>query len=129
LNPIEPGETRKFGLAVLIFSAAFCGLGIWTGRVLPAVLFGPLALLGAVFAVYPKPMQPVHAKWLEDVAGRCVTVCLLVLAYYLVITPAGLLKRVFGGRPLPLAPDRDADTYWVTRTEPAQPVERFKKRY
>jgi hypothetical protein len=54
---------------------------------------------------------------------------MLAIAYYVVITPAALLKRLFGGRPLPLSPDPDASTYWVSRDEPAQPKERFYKRF
>ena len=50
-------------------------------------------------------------------------------AYYLVVTPFGLLKRLFGGRPLPLKPDRNRSSYWAERPEPAQPKERFTKRF
>ena len=49
--------------------------------------------------------------------------------YYLVITPAALIKRLMGGRPLPLKPDKQTESYWVTRAEPSQPRERFIKRY
>jgi hypothetical protein len=54
---------------------------------------------------------------------------ILTIFFYFVMTPAALLKRIFGGRPLPVKPDPDAETYWVTRTEPAQPKERFPKRF
>jgi hypothetical protein len=36
---------------------------------------------------------------------------------------------IFGGRPLSLKIDKGCDSYWVERTEPAQPRERFIKRY
>jgi hypothetical protein len=58
-----------------------------------------------------------------------VTGLMLTLAYFLVITPAAWLKRIFGGRPLPLKPDREASSYWVEREEAAQPRERFLKRF
>jgi hypothetical protein len=57
------------------------------------------------------------------------TIMMLTLAYYFIITPAALLKRVFGGRPLPLKPDKNISSYWVTRKEPAQPREQFLKRF
>ena len=76
-------------------------------------------------------MEPVYRGWLKvaHFIGRTITLGILTLAYYLVITPFALAKRFFGGRPLPLKPDKAAGTYWVTRTEPAQPKERFLKRY
>jgi len=53
----------------------------------------------------------------------------LTLAYYIVITPTALAKRLISGRPLPTAPDKGLSSYWVSRPEPAQPKERFIKRY
>jgi hypothetical protein len=57
------------------------------------------------------------------------TVLILSLAYYLVITPSALIKRLSGGAPIPVKPDKEALSYWVDRSEPAQPKERFLKRY
>jgi hypothetical protein len=54
---------------------------------------------------------------------------MLTAVYWVVITPTALLKRLLGGRPLPLRPDRGALSYWIERSEPAQPRERFSKRY
>ncbi|MDY6987451.1 MAG: hypothetical protein SWQ30_05275 [Thermodesulfobacteriota bacterium] len=61
--------------------------------------------------------------------GKVVTILILALTYYLVITPAALIRHLLAGPPLPLKPDKEASSYWVTRTEPAQPKERFIKRY
>ena len=46
---------------------------------------------------------------------------ILTLAYFLVITPSALIKLLFGGRPLPVKPDKKASSYWVDRTEGVQP--------
>jgi len=72
-----------------------------------------------------------YVAWLKiaHLLSRIITTLILTLAYYLVITPSALIKRVFGGLPLPLKPDKDASSYWVNRTEGAQPKERFIKRY
>jgi hypothetical protein len=76
-------------------------------------------------------LKGIYAGWLKTahVIGRMITLLALVLTYYTIITPAALLKRVFGGRPIPLKPDRNTLSYWVSRLEPAQPKERFLKRY
>ena len=58
-----------------------------------------------------------------------VTAVLLTLAYYLVITPFGLVKRLLGDRLLAVKRDRQLPSYWVDRPEAAQPRERFTKRY
>jgi hypothetical protein len=56
-------------------------------------------------------------------------VVMLTLAYYLVITPSGMIKALIGGRPISLKFDRKTPSYWVDRTEPAQSKARFLKRY
>ena len=131
LNSTETKQIRKFGLIALIFFGILCGIGLWMGRPAAIYIFGLLAFLGLGFILIPSPLKPIYVIWLRiaNFIGKIITTLVLSLAYYLVITPAGLLNRLFGGRPLPIKPDRDTASYWVARTEPAQPKERFLKRY
>ena len=131
LNSTDTKQIRKFGLIALIFFGSLCALGIWREKSIPTYLFGVLAILGLGFILLPYQLKPVFIGWLKiaHFIGRVVTTFILTLAYYLVITPSGLIKRVFGGAPLPVKPDRNSSTYWVTRTEPVQPKDRFLKRY
>lgn len=131
MTSTERKEIRTFGLIALVFFGALFGLAFWRDRPVPMVIFGFLGLLGLSFLALPGPMRPVHAGWLKvaHAIGRTITTIILTLAYFLVITPSAWLKRLFGGRPLPLKPDPEADTYWVPREEPVQPKERFHKRF
>ena len=131
LTSTKKKEIRKFGLIAFIFFGALCVLGIWRHKVIVTCFFGFLGLLGAGFIALPSPLRPLYDGWLKiaHFIGRLITTIILALAYYLVITPTALLKRLFGGRPLPTSPDKSASSYWVTRPEPAQPKERFIKRY
>jgi hypothetical protein len=127
----EIREIRKFGFIAFAFFGLVCTLGIWLDTWAPAALFGFLALLGLGFILTPGILQPVYLAWLKaaHLIGKALTIAVMTLAYYLVITPTALLKRPFGGRPLPLVPDKDASSYWIARAEPGQPKERFIKRY
>ena len=131
LNSTDHKTIRTFGLIAFIFFGCLLALGIWFERTLPVYLFGALTVLGLGFILIPKPLKPIYTVWLTiaHVIGRIITTGILTLAYYLVITPAALLKRIFGGAPLPVRPDKSVSTYWVDRNEPAQPRERFIKRY
>jgi len=106
-------------------------LGIIYRKPVPVYLFGGLALLGFGFTVIPAQLKPIYAAWLKvaHVIGKIITVLMLTLAYYTVITPAALLKRIFGGIPLSTKQDKNIKSYWIQREEPAQPRERFLKRY
>ena len=94
-------------------------------------LFGSLSILAIAFILIPSRLKPVYAAWLKvaHFLSRIITTFILALAYYLVITPSAFIKRLFGGRPLTLKPEKGASSYWVDRTEPAQPKNRFLKRY
>jgi len=130
-NSTKRGDIRKFGIVAFLFFGCLCGLGIWTGKAIPTYLFGFLSMIGLGFMVIPGPLRPVYAGWLKiaHFIGKIVTITMLTLAYYLVITPSAVLKRIFGGAPLPVKPDKSVDSYWVTRDEKTQPRERFSKRY
>ncbi len=127
----ENKEIRKFGFVALIFFGCLCGLGIWKHKVVPIYLFGFLSALGLGFILIPKTLSPLYSGWLKiaHFVGRIITTLVLALAYYLVLTPTALIKRLFTGAPLPLKPDGEVATYWVTRTEPTQPKERFLRRF
>jgi hypothetical protein len=130
-NSTDTEEIRKFGFIALIFFGCLCGLGIWKQKVLPIYIFGLLSVLGFGFILIPRLLRPIYTSWLKiaHFVGRKVTSLILAFAYYLVITPSALLKRLFTGTPLPIKPDKRASTYWVDRSETLQPKERYTKRY
>ena len=131
LNSTDTKQIRTFGLIALIFFGCLCVLGIWLERLIPIYLFGTLSALGLGFILFPNQLRPVFVAWLKiaHFLGRVVTTLILTLAYYLVITPAALLKRIFGGTPLPIKPDKNVSSYWVTREEAVQSKEQFLKRF
>lgn len=130
-NLTESRDIRKFGSIALIFFGGLCALGIWAQKPLPVYIFGSLASLGIAFILFPTILAPIYFVWMKiaQLFGKVFTALILTLAYYLIITPAALLKRIFGGTPLPTKPNEELSSYWVTRTEPAQPLERFIKRF
>jgi len=131
LNSTDTKTIRKFGLVALVFFGCLSALGLWKEKPLPFYLFGLLSAIGLGLFLAPKPLRPVYVGWLKTAhfLGRVVTTLILTLDYYLVITPSALIKRLFGGAPLPVKPDKESSSYWVTRAEPAQPKERYIKRY
>ena len=124
-------EIRKFGGIALVFFGFLFGLGFFTSKPVPACIFGFLSILGLGFILIPSPLRPIYTAWLKiaHVIVRTITALTLALAYYMVITPSAIIKRLIGGRPLPLRPNKKMTSYWITRSEPAQSKERFLKRY
>jgi len=124
-------EIRKFGVIALVFFGFLFGFGFFTNKPAPTYIFGFLSILGLGFILIPSLLRPIYTAWLKiaHVIGWTITALMLALAYYMVITPSAFIKRLIGGRPLPVRPNKKRSSYWVTRSEPAQSKERFLKRY
>lgn len=131
LSSTEPGEVRKFGLIAFVFFGGLSAVTGVKGRLIFAGLFGVFSLTGLLNLMMPVLMTPVYRLWIRvgDIIGTGVTIVLLTIVYYLMITPYAIILRVFGKHLLPVRPDKRCDSYWVARPEPAQPADRFYKRY
>jgi hypothetical protein len=115
---LSAAEGRKFGLLV---GGAFLVLGwlLWRrGHAVAAAVCGTLGglLLGGGLAV-PTKLGPVYRVWMKlaHAISKVTTPVFMSLLYFLVITPAGLVARLVGYRPV-TAP-RGAATYWRSRPE------------
>ena len=91
-------ELRRFGLTV---GGAFLVLALvswWRGHELPPrVLAGLGVLLVVPGALAPRVLDPVQRVWMRGATalGYVNTRIILTLLYYLVITPIGLVRRLF----------------------------------
>jgi len=124
-------DIRRFGVIACLFFGALAGVALWRDKAGILIFFGTLSTLGFLFLLAPGPMAPLYRGWMRVAhkIGLAVTAIVLTITYYGVITPSAWLKRLFGGRPLPVAPDPEKSSYWIDRTEPAQPKGRFHRRY
>ena len=108
-------ELRKFGLVMTIAFSAIGGIALWRDHAwgIYPVWIGGAFLLPTLVA--PGILGPIERGWLAvgERIGRVVTTLILLLAYYLVVTPFGLMKRVTTGDTLGLRPDPGSDSYWA----------------
>jgi hypothetical protein len=93
---------------------------------------GLFFVLGAVLR--PKPvLSGLYKLWmgLAIVLGAIVSRVILTLLFYVVVTPIGLLRRLFAGDGLGLKRDKERETYWIKRAEEdkIKPPEKYEKMY
>ena len=70
------------------------------------------AVLSLLSAVAPRTLHPVYRGWMHlgEALGWLNTRILLTLVFFLVVTPIGLLMRLFGRSPISTA---RRDSYWT----------------
>jgi len=113
----DPREWQKFALAATVGLAAMGGVLCWRGIVPAGWLVWWLALLGlALLAALLRP------AWFRGFyragatagyhVGQFMGQVLLVLFFFLILTPLGLALRLAGKDLLRLKRDRSASSYW-----------------
>jgi hypothetical protein len=108
-------ELRKFGLTIGVAFAIFGGLLFWRDKPFWIYLeFVAAAFILAALLV-PGLLRPVERIWMKvaHILGIVMTHIILTLAYFLVITPIGLIMRLFGRDPMRRKFDRSASSYWI----------------
>lgn len=126
-SKVSKAELKRFGLTFGIIAACLFGLVvpfIWRAR---EVLAAPSTLpiwpwvLGGLFILValtiPTALGPFYRGWLKfgHLAGRINTYLILLLAYALLITPMGLLLRLFRYDAIGRRLDKQADSYRIIR--------------
>ena len=105
-----------FGVTMAVALALLTLVRIWRRGLDEVAVF--VMITAALFALTafltPQTLAPIHRWWmrLAEALGWINTRILLILIFYLVVTPLGLLMRLFRRAPLDMA---RRDSYW---TEP-----------
>ncbi len=125
-------QLRQFAVAFAVF---FTGLAVYFhyGRNLPFTTAGILAcgaiVVGGVGFLHPPFIRPVYVVMMAAALpiGMVLSVVLLGLVYFGILTPIGLLRRALGKNAMAPRPDPDAETYWTRRAPPAKPGRYFRQ--
>lgn len=114
-------EGRRFGFTVGGAFLALAAVGRWRGgSVTPGVLAAVGATLAAAGLLLPTRLGPVERAWgrFGHALSTVTTPVVMAIIYFGVLTPAGLLRRTFGGNPL--AHDAAGGTYFKRRAPGAR---------
>ena len=118
----RPGakELRQFALLFLIFGVGF-GTAINFFKDWPLLVSQILWIGGAVIGVagliLPTLVRPVYVVMMAITLpiGMVVSTALMIVIYYLVLTPIGILMRLFKYDPMHRRFEPEAKTYWIER--------------
>lgn len=101
------------GIVLLIVTFA-----LWYYGKTSFVYFGAVGGLFIIISYIAVPLlRPFHKLWmmLALILGWFMSRVILIILFYLVLTPIGLVAKIFGKRFLELKIDKSAETYWEKR--------------
>ncbi len=127
----DPGHLRKFGLTMGVALAIFGGLFFWRGRAIAPYLFIIAAAFLLLAALAPKVLKPVQTVWmtLAIVLGWVMTRVLLIIVFFIGVTPIAFIARVVGKRFLNLRFEPDRESYWEKREPETRGMERYESQF
>lgn len=113
----EKKELRQFGITMGIALTLLAGLFFWRGQ--DCYLY--LLILSIMFfftgLALPVILKPLHKIWmtLAILMGWVVTRLIMIILFYLVVTPIGLLMRLCGKDFLDVKSEKNVNSYWIPR--------------
>lgn len=122
---LAPGSPRQFGVVMAVFFAVLASIALWRGALGWLGIWTALtAGFGIAALAAPRALEPLNRLWFRFglLLHRIVNPLVMGLMFFAVITPIGLLMRALGKRPIPVAPDRTATSYWIARQTPPGPM-------
>ena len=121
INNIRSGrnELRKFGITMGIVLGLLGGFLLWRGKVYYPIFFIISTLFLFLGLVLPVLLKPIQKIWmvLALIMGWFMTRIILIILFYLIVTPIGLLARLFGKDFLNTKFNKNADSYWIPKKE------------
>jgi hypothetical protein len=131
-RPPTRGELRWFGLLCLGFFGLLGAIsalrhGLHTAPIVLWFIGGAVALL---YYAIPPIQQPFYLLWINAAypIGWVMSHLMMAITFYGVLTPIGLIMRLFGRDPMNRTFDRAASTYWMPH-DPSVSTERYFRQY
>lgn len=120
-------DLRTFGITIGIVLGLLGMWLLWRDKGGSYYLLVGSTAFVALSIIFPLLLKPVHKVWmsLAIILGWVMTRVILIILFYLVVTPTGLLVRLCGKDLLNLTYDKNAKSYWIKR----KGVTLDKKRY
>ena len=124
-------DLRKFGLMVGGVFGVLGLLFLWRGKAFYPYLLWPGGFLILFGAILPRSLKWVYIAWMSIafVLGFVMAHVILTLFFFLIITPIGLVARLFGQDFLRLKLDRSAKSYWIPRERKVKSPTEYERQF
>jgi len=110
-------DLMKFGVSVGIVLLVISALLFWNEKD-SYLYFGTAGILLTILGIfYPASLRPINKVWMSFaiVLGWVMTRVILIILFYIVLTPIGIIAKIFRKNFLELKIDKSINSYWEVR--------------
>ena len=123
----DKSDWKKFGITmgtVLVIIGFFL---LWKKNNYFEYSFFLAAVFFIAGFILPSALKPVYKVWmaLSVVMGFIMTRVIMIIIFYLIVTPVGLIASMSGKKFLDMKIDKSAKSYWIAREK----VQKVKSDY
>ncbi len=120
MKKVQKKDLRQFGIVLGIILGAFGSIHFLRHHQSAYKWFFSFSASSFIFGIFfPLKLKPVFTVFtkIAHAIGWVNTRIILTVVYYVILTPIGLLMRIFGKDILSLKIDKGAKSYWITSLE------------
>lgn len=127
----EKSDIRKFGITVGVILLIIAGFLFWKEKESFRLFITTGIILFAFGIAIPIILKPVYWIWMifATILGWLMTRVILILLFYVIFTPIGLIPRLFGKQFLELRWDKSKGSYWNYRTVKHTRIKNYEKQF
>jgi len=122
---------RKFGITMFVAFLVIALLILIRHKHNPTAIASISALFLVAALTIPIALKPIYIAWMKLalILSWINTRLILLIVFYLVITPIGFFMRLFGNDPLDMRIEKKTTTYWRAKNKQPNELADYQKRF
>ena len=114
----DKSALRTFGITFGLILMIIAGFLFWKGKEIFYIFFTLGVALCFLGFTIPYFLKPIYWIWMifATILGWVMTRVILSLLFYVILTPIGLIARLFGKQFVELRWDKSQESYWNYRS-------------
>ena len=115
----DKSDWKKFGITMGVIITIIGLYLFWKSNDYFKHFFSVAAVFFTLGLILPASLKYVYKAWMSMavVMGFIMTKIIMVIIFYLIVTPIGLIASITGKKFLDMKIDPSANSYWLTRDQ------------
>lgn len=132
MKKVQKKDLRQFGIVLGVILSVFGTIHFFKHHATAYKWFFSFSAISFIFGIFfPMKLKPAFKVFtkIAHAIGWVNTRIILTVVYYAILTPIGVVLRVFGKDMLDAKIDKSAKSYWIERNQTKPSKENLTKQF